>query len=107
MTNPLARAPWATLYSDVQGYNGHLRIDDTSYRQIGQGDVLLLHLTFSLIAPDGTSHPCTLYFLDLDLSTVVVRTVLSTVVVGRPPLCTLSSSPSPILGKFLPVIAGT
>jgi hypothetical protein len=29
------------------------------------------------------------------------------VVVGRPPLCTLSSSPSPILGKFLPVIAGT
>jgi hypothetical protein len=28
---PLARAPYATLYSGVQGYNGHLGIDDTDY----------------------------------------------------------------------------
>jgi hypothetical protein len=33
------------------------------------------------------------YLLDLDLSTVVERTVLSTVVVGIPPLCSLSSAP--------------
>jgi hypothetical protein len=28
---PLARAPFATLYSGGQGYNGHLSIDDTDY----------------------------------------------------------------------------
>jgi hypothetical protein len=28
---PLTRAPCATLYSGVQGYNGHMRPGDTSY----------------------------------------------------------------------------
>jgi hypothetical protein len=63
-------------------------------------------LDFLLIALDGTYHPYTWYLLDLDLSTVVERTVLGTVVVGIPPVCTLSSSCSPMLGKVLPVIVG-
>jgi hypothetical protein len=48
-------------------------------------------LTLPLIALDGTQHPCTLYFFDCDLTTVMSRTVLGTVMVGKPPLCTLSS----------------
>jgi hypothetical protein len=44
--------------------------------QIGQGDDGSLPLTSSLIALDGTHHPCTLYLLDYDLTTVVARTVL-------------------------------
>jgi hypothetical protein len=28
---PFTRAPWATLYSGAQGYNGHLGVDDTGY----------------------------------------------------------------------------
>jgi hypothetical protein len=28
---PLARAPYATLYSGGQGYNGHIRPGDTNY----------------------------------------------------------------------------
>jgi hypothetical protein len=59
--------------------------------QIGQGDDALPPLTFSLIALDGTLHACTMYFLDYDLSTVMSRTVVGTVMVGKPPLCTLSS----------------
>jgi hypothetical protein len=84
---PFTRAPWATLYSGAQGYNVHLGVDAICYRQ---GDDLLPCLTFPLIALDGTSHPCTLYLLELDLSTVAESTVLNTMVVGRPPLCTLS-----------------
>jgi hypothetical protein len=75
--------------------------------QIGQGDDALPPLTFSLIAPDGTHHACTLYFFDCDLTTVVEGTVLSTMVVGTPPLCTLSSSSSPMPGKVLSLIVGT
>jgi hypothetical protein len=75
--------------------------------QIGQGDDALPPLTFSLIALDGTRHAHTLYFFDRDLSTVAESTVLSTVVVGKPPLCTLSSSPSPMPGKVLSLIVGT
>jgi hypothetical protein len=41
------------------------------------------------------------YLLDLDLSTVAERIVLSTVVVGIPPLCTMSSAPSPMMGFSL------
>jgi hypothetical protein len=55
---PLARDPWATLYSGAQGYNGHLGVDD--YRQAGQGDEILPSLTFSLIALDWTCYYCTL-----------------------------------------------
>jgi hypothetical protein len=47
------------------------------------------------------------YLLDPDLSTVAERKVLSTVVVGKSPLCTLSSSPSPMHGKVLSLIVGT
>jgi hypothetical protein len=75
--------------------------------QIGHGDDALPSLTFSSIALDGTHHACTLYFLDCGLTTVVARTILSTVVVGEPPLCTLSSSSSPMLGKVLSLIVGT
>jgi hypothetical protein len=75
--------------------------------QIGQGDDALPPLTFSLIALDGTHHACTLYFFDCDLTTVAEGTVLSTVVVGKPPLYTLSSSPSPMSGKVLSLIVGT
>jgi hypothetical protein len=74
--------------------------------EIGQGDDGLPPLTFSLITLDGTCHPCTLYFFELDLSTVAARIVLSTVVVGRPPLCTLSSSSSPMPRKVLSLIVG-
>jgi hypothetical protein len=28
---PLARAPWGTLYSGAQGYNGHVSIHDICY----------------------------------------------------------------------------
>jgi hypothetical protein len=69
--------------------------------QIGQGDNALPPLTFSLIALDGTHRACTLYFFDCDLTIVAARTVLSTVVVGKPPLCTLLSSASPMPGKVV------
>jgi hypothetical protein len=32
---PLARAPYATLYSGGQGYNGHLQADDIDYSPNG------------------------------------------------------------------------
>jgi hypothetical protein len=35
---PLSRAPYATLYSGGQGYNGHLRPETTTTLQIGQAD---------------------------------------------------------------------
>jgi hypothetical protein len=35
---PLARAPYATLYSDGQGYNSHLRPETLTTLQIGQAD---------------------------------------------------------------------
>jgi hypothetical protein len=75
--------------------------------QIGQGDDALPPLTFSLNALDGTHHACTLYFFDCDFTSVAARIVLSTVVVGKPPLCSLSSSSSPMLGKVLSLIVGT
>jgi hypothetical protein len=103
---PFTRDPWATLYSGAQGYNGHLRVDDTNYSPNRTRWRWTTTLDFLLIALDGTSHPCTLYFLDCDLTTVVARTVLSTVVVGDPPLCTLSSSSSPMPGKVLSLIVG-
>jgi hypothetical protein len=30
---PLARAPWATLYSRAQGYNSHREVGDMRYKQ--------------------------------------------------------------------------
>jgi hypothetical protein len=54
----------------------------------------------------GLAMPVPWYFFDLDLCTVVERTVLYTVVIGIPPLCILSSSCSPMLGKVLSVIVG-
>jgi hypothetical protein len=35
---PLTRAPYATLYSGGQGYNGHLRPETATTLQIGQAD---------------------------------------------------------------------
>jgi hypothetical protein len=81
---PLTRAPWATLYSGAQGYNNHLRVDDSNYSPSRTSWQWLPPLTFSLISLDGTSHPCTLYFLD----------------------CTLSSWSSPIHEKVLSLIVG-
>jgi hypothetical protein len=75
--------------------------------QIGQGDDALPPLTFSLIALDGTHHAYTLYFFDCDLTTVAKGTILSTVVVGKPPLYSLSSSPSPMPRMVLFLIVGT
>jgi hypothetical protein len=75
--------------------------------QIGQGDDALPPLTFSLVALDGTHHACTLYFIDCDFTSVAARIVLSTVVVGKPPLCSLSSSFPPMLGEVLSLIVGT
>jgi hypothetical protein len=74
--------------------------------QAGQGNDGLPPLTFSLIALDVTLHACTLYFFDCDLTTMAEGTVLRTVVVGKPPLCTLSSSSSPMPGKVLSLIVG-
>jgi hypothetical protein len=37
---PLARAPWTTLYSGAQGYNGHVEYMTYVTDQIGQGDEL-------------------------------------------------------------------
>jgi hypothetical protein len=88
---PLARAPCATLYSGGQGYNDHLQADDTDYSPNRTSWRWLPPLTLPLIALDGTQHPCTLYFFNCDLTTVMSRTVLGTVMVGKPPLCTLSS----------------
>jgi hypothetical protein len=67
---PLARAPCATLYSDGQGYNGHKRPEDTGYTPNRTCWRRQRPLTSSLIALDGTSCPCTLYFQDCDLTTL-------------------------------------
>jgi hypothetical protein len=67
---PLTRAPCATLYSGGQGYNGHMRPGDTNYAPYRTCWRWLRPLTLPLIALDGTPHPCTLYFLDCDLTTV-------------------------------------